>query len=536
MFASKWRVAALLVLIAVAFSARSLVSSRRHIMPIHDEPSYLDAARQFSEIGGASRVVKGYLSGTVLEDKWQPLYLLMLAPFMDNSPLDFPRAKILSLLSILMLMAVVFWLVRQLWGTPVALLTAAFLGFSPAAMLLSHRVLADILFSLFYFSAIYAFLRLELSWKAAVFIGFLIGCAYLSKGNGQFLLLSILAAGVLRKGRSFFKTTYPYLCLAAFMGTAGFLLIRNIRVWGRPFYHLASRVFWLDSWQEYFVLMDLPIWSDIGLRWYLSHHTPLDMIVRLWKGCSEMVSMLVYALAVGPAHRLTILASGVAMLATVGYGCIVFIRQKKRVELAAIGTTSLVLFLAFSWGIAGMNSHWRYMFPVAVTLFPFAALMIWNLIKKNSRAIMAIEVFIAASCMLVLIQNRSAFSAPPLSLWSAPTFVEDTSHWIKENIPDEKYLIDYRSRFSAWMYCRDNRDPYPFDAPLHFIEAHLKMKQVRYIVYDQWAGYPAALAHEFEMQDAHGPLTFLGRKRCFSDAQTPSALLIYGDVCPASNG
>lgn len=235
--------------VLLTITLRSLVVSRARLVPVNDEVCFLDLACDFHVRGGPIATMRDYFFGRCTEELRHPLYMLFLSTFCDNTPSDFPRSKLFSLLLMLLLIVVTYYLVTIHWGWQTGLMSAVFLGLSPAATLLSQEILVDILFGFFYFSALVLLLK-EDSRKNWVLFGVCSGLAYLTKGNGYFLFASAAVVGFLRHRWTFFKRLDLYIAVLAFVATASFLLVRNIKVFGAPFYNRNNIIFWLVSHQN----------------------------------------------------------------------------------------------------------------------------------------------------------------------------------------------------------------------------------------------------------------------------------------------
>ena len=93
------RAAALLVALAVPMLvAQTLRTSAARLYPRYDEVSYLALGRATGARGRpCPRQVGCYLAARCKEDNRPPLYQLLLAPFLDDTPSDFARAKLVEL-------------------------------------------------------------------------------------------------------------------------------------------------------------------------------------------------------------------------------------------------------------------------------------------------------------------------------------------------------------------------------------------------------------------------------------------------------
>ena len=148
------RAAALLIALAVAMLiAETLQTSATRPYPRYDEVSYLALGRGMAHEGGLPAQVDCYLAARCKEDNRPPLYQMILAPFLDDTPGDFARAKLVELVMALLLVATVTVVVRRTFSPAVAAGSAVLLCLMPVMADYSARVMHDLRFCAITFAA-----------------------------------------------------------------------------------------------------------------------------------------------------------------------------------------------------------------------------------------------------------------------------------------------------------------------------------------------------------------------------------------------
>jgi hypothetical protein len=531
-----WKVALvfLLILTGICFYLKSVNSSRSHPVALYDEVAVLDLARDFNDRGSLIQVVKDYFHGQVREDNRHPLYPMILSGFIKHEAVDFAKAKILNLAVGLMLILGVFFLSQSLWGAEVGCLSALFLGVSPAMIYLSSQATPDLLFAGLYFVSLAILMRFSERCLAGLAYGVMCGLAYLTKGNGHFLLLPALVLGLWNHQRAFLKKPHFYMVLFGFALTSSFLIFRNLLVFHDPFHNVNGKVFWLDRWSDYYLLSSGPEWGRVGLSWYLSHHSFAEILLRLFHGIQSTGMMLL--LSMGPGPRSALAASGVMLLVLALYGLVLKWRDGHRSQVMVVASMGCLFFLLFSWYDQPVHANVRFIFPVAVSFIPFSSIGIISLygfIRTKLAKAPNPRVLIVAMVSLVGLLNitfdRNAFVINPLHLSYFPTEWQETSQWIREHMKDEEFLLNNQSGFSQWDCCRDRRKNYPFEIPGEILGNYMLKSGIKYVLVDQSLVGSDPFKEKYGVFDEYGPTTFLGWSRCYHDHQKPSLFLIYSE-------
>jgi len=532
--------AALSLLCGLTLCARSLDAGRipYHPFPTYDEIAYLDVARDFSRHGIGGTVLS-YFQGRCLEDNRRPLYMLLLAPLMRMEPQDFTRAKAASLLLGLGLCGAVFWLCRRRWGPRIALAASIAVALSPATSYFSQCLMNDVLLAVLYFSAIMTLLLGKGRRGGWLAFGLIAGLAYAAKQTGLVLLLSAAVFGLAQEGRAFLKKPGIYLCLLGFVITAGFILCRNTRVWHNPFHDSVSGQAWIDSDQERFPLIETGEWKEVGPRWYLRRHGFLRGIGRLAAGMSKTAPRLAFTMAVGPSSGALRAASGICLLLLALLGLARRHLGGHRDEAVAFLAPNVIQFVAFSWAQPGIGTPMRYFYPMAVSLFPMAALGGEWLCSRSfpplARRLVkcALPALVLLSCLTSLRESWAGLTVNPLKQWYVSDHWRETTGWMRQHGVDrEGFLTDSNSLFSLWDCGQDTRMSYPFDIPDQKLSDFVAHRRVRYALVDRNVSPLDSHRQKYGTEDAYGPATFMGWPRCFHDSLKPSTFSIYSAQCP----
>jgi hypothetical protein len=530
-----------LILIALAvlgLAAESLSLSATRLYPRYDEVSYVALARDFAREGGVVGTVRCYLEARCREDNRPPLYQFVLEPFANDSPRFFADAKIAHFVTVLILLAVVFAAVRRAFSSAVAVATVIALALMPMLADLGAKVLHDPLYTALTFAAVYGIAgwqeRGALAWLGA---GALIGLAFMTKGSGHLLWAALLAASLYRHRAALWRRPIVYAAACGFVAVAFFLLVRNYKLWGSPFYNTNGRQVWIDQWRDIWALQLSPEWSKVSLGWYLSRHSIGQLLGELARNAGVLVGYFAYTAGIGPSFHVTraVTGAGVLVLAALG------LRRRWRaggneVEIVAVLSTVGLYFAALTLAArGGPGAQLRYVFPYVVLLLPYAAyeavqrfgpLLRARVSARTALAVLGVALFarLALAAPGAMVNPRSTFAVEPR--W------HETSEWFSRSlVHGEKFATDYQSYYSTWDLPRPDTDPrwnFWLGMPAAELLGFMERSSIRKVLIDTssagFAGYADKLS---AARDAHGPLGFLDWPRCFADGGTPSRFLVY---------
>ena len=125
--------------------------------------------------------------------RWPPVFPLVLAPFYALFGSDPLTGELVNAAIGAACVPVIFLLVRHIFGRRAALVAAALLALFPGQILYADLLLAETLFA---FELLVFFLLLAVlpvTWRAAALLGVVIGLAALTRGEGVFLPVVVLA-------------------------------------------------------------------------------------------------------------------------------------------------------------------------------------------------------------------------------------------------------------------------------------------------------------------------------------------------------
>lgn len=518
--------AAVLLLLLAALAARSLSLSRSHYVPIYDEVSYLDQARDFARRGEAG-VVACYLRGECREDNRNPLYAMLVAPLMKDVPTDFPRAKLATLACALALALAVYALGLAAWPET-ALLAAAFAALSSGVAHMSQSLLGDVLLAALWAAAVAVLLAWrERRWAWAAF-GALAGLGYLAKGDAHVLLLAAAALAARRRGRTFYKAPELWAAAAGFAATAGFLLWRNTVVWGDPFHHVATRMFWLDDWTSFMARAIGPgDWTGVGPLSYWRSHTLAQIAGRLRSGAGAATLQLLEAAGPGPTAAAR--PAGLLVVVLAAAGALREWKDGRRDEVLAVAVPIVPLLAALAWTAPAGAQGIRFYLPIVACLWPVAAATAWTALRRGLELEKpaALQAGVALAAAAGLLAWRAGLQEDPRRLWAQPPHWDVTASWLRRQEDPQGFLISSDSIFSVWEGAEDLRRAFDFDASDDALRRYIGARRLRLVLVDtRVPSFPRHLGRLGPFDD-YGPTSFLGWPRCFHDPVKPSQFLVY---------
>jgi hypothetical protein len=539
-------IALLLVALALlGFAGDVLMRSSTQLAPRYDEVAYLALARDYAHEGGIVATIQCHLQGRCKEDNRPPLFELMLEAVADDTPAMFARAKLVTFGTALLLLALVFAMVRRVFSWPVAAGSVVAVCLMPALSDYASHVQHDPLYAALTFTAVFAIgawqERSALWWVLA---GAVVGLAFLTKGSGHILLVPLVAVSFYRHRLGLLKKPILYAAALGFVAVSFFLLWRNIKLAGSPFYNVNGRGIWLDKWQDVWALQLDPEWSKVGLGWYLQRHSFVDLLLKILRGLGLTVGIFVYAAGVGFANPVVRAIGGVIVCVLAALGMRRRWRAGRKLEILTV-LTALVIFsgaltLATSGG-PGPNA--RYTYPYVLVLVPYfvAELLerVWAPLKSALQHRLAgwRPEHVGAAAVTVLLVLRLAFTGPallenPLSFYRVEPSWHETSEWLAQNLAaGEKFAMPYQSLYSIWDVSAASTDPrwnFWFGMPEKDLRRYLDGAHIRRLLVDTAAPGLAEYADKLSpVKDAHGATAFLDWPRCFADAAEPSRFLLF---------
>jgi hypothetical protein len=519
--------------------------SATHLRPRYDEVAYLALARDYARAGGVAATIRCHLEGLCREDNRPPLFEFLLLGVVDDAPASFAKAKLVTLATTLLLLAVVWFAVRRSFSAAVAAGSVVVLALTPGLADMGARVLHDPLYAALTFAAVYAIA----AWQERGFAwwllaGALVGLAFLTKGSGHLLLFPLIVVSLYRHRAALARKSIVYAVAGGFVAVSFFLLWRNFRLYGSPLYNVNARLVWLDRWQDFWALHLEPEWNNVGLGWYLHRHSVVELVVKVFRGAGITVGIFAYEAGIGFAHPALRATTGAAVLLLAALGLRRRWRAGHRLEVLAIVSTIVVCGAALSLASSGGHGpQARYAFPYVALLVPYFVSELlekmWPpvqgwLARHESRLRPA---QVGLGLLAVLLAARLAAAAPaslanPVSLYAVDPLWHETSVWLARTLePGERFALPYQSTYSTWDMPRPDTDPrwnYWFGMPDATLERTMAGAHIRKVLTDRAGPEYREYADKLSpASDAHGPLSFLGWPRCFADSAQPSRFLIY---------
>ena len=539
------RVCILLVALALlGFSADVMKRSAAQLAPRYDEVAYLALARDYAHEGGIIPTIRCHLEGRCREDNRPPLYEFMIETVMDDTPAAFARAKLVTYGTALLLFLVVFVAVRRTFSPAIAVGSVVALALMPGLSDFSSHVQHDPLYTALTFAAVFAMAcwqeRGPSWWLLA---GAMVGLAFLTKGSGHLLLVPLIAVSCYRHRLAVLRKPILYAALCGFVVVSFFLLWRNIKLAGSPFFNVNGRGIWLDRWQDVWALQLSPEWRQVGLGWYLQSHSIPQLLLKIGRGVGLTIGMSTYAAGMGfatPALRAT---AGAFVLILAGLGVRRRWQAGHKVEVFAVLSTWVLFGAALTLATSGgPGPNARYCFPYVTLLLPYFVSEIFDRILPKPRAWLARRwpnlrpASVGVTTLAILLCARLAFvmpaSANPLTFHQVEPRWHETSLWLARVLaPDERFALPYQSLYSNWdvpLPQTDARWSFWYGMPATALRRYLAGSHIRHLLVDSEAAGFAEYADKLSAaKDAHGSTAFLDWPRCFADSAAPSRFLVF---------
>lgn len=421
-----------------------------------DTGRYLNAALAVSDNGGVLTFPMQCVRFEYREDVQQPLYHLLLAPFAGRDLGFFVRAKLLTLLTGIAALVVLFLVARRTtdggretedreepaeWGLQpadaVALLACLFLALSCDFLDHSTFPACEPLFMVWLILAWGFGLRWLKGegggWAAGAFAGL----AYLTKGSGLFLL-PLFVLGALWKRFRLKTPARLWGVLIAFLLVASPLILRNILGYGSPLHDPYSACLWLDRWEDWDAVttgvMPRPtLWS------YLHTHSAGDIVGRVFAGCSGVIGTLAgKTLALGTVSIAGVVLGGLLLaLAVVGLAT-----DRDRLRRGWT-TLMLAIFLVPTVWFFPVVPGSRFVLILAPILVLYAALGATPLLRSGLTRLKQspdkwIARLLAGVCAVLIILRLATpdlWRNPAESMRLDPGFVELRA-WLESHLPE----------------------------------------------------------------------------------------------------
>jgi hypothetical protein len=445
-----WSIELLTVVgLALAFAGMALARLGHHPYPFYDDVSYLRLGQEVRALGGPWRLLGALFDGTWTEANRHPLYLAVLGLLAGTDPGYHRRAQLLSVLLGLAALLTIWWAIRRFLGRSVALVTLAYLACNGALLEHSAREACEGLLLIFWTLSLCDFLRPEpQTWRFARG-GLWAGLAFLTKGTGVLLPLSAGLALVVHRGLRG-RLRAAAAMAVAFGAIASPLLVRNLRVFGAPFYNSNNRLMWntgLPDFAESFA-PDAERLLPHSFTEYLAHTSPSAVLGRFATGAAETAFHLLDALALasprpGGAWHILWLVLGLAVAAA-GLRELWRLRQSWCGTFALCHLLTVTGFLVVYNAVAGSS---RYFLPVVPLLVAPAARAWLGWVEGARRAWLrgSTVAVLPLAAMTTVLLDRTPTTPPP-------GFAAAQSWLVAQVRPGETYAIDSRTQLQPeWL-------------------------------------------------------------------------------------
>jgi hypothetical protein len=477
---------ALVIAALAVFVTLAVARAHAHPYPFYDDVGYLGRAEDIHRLGGPWALLRALYGGSFLEANRHPLYLALLSLVAGTDEAYHRRAQMLGIALGGVGLLATWWTTRRLLGAAVAALTLGFLAVNGTLLEHSAREACDALLVALWVLAVGEMVRGDGSRWAWPLAGVWAGLAYLCKGTGLLLPLSLGLALLLARGWRVLTSLPAWGFALTFLGVASPLLVRNLRAYGSPFFNVNSRYLWANGLPDFAELFAPGAEAQLphSLRDYLAQASASDVLRRVGRGLLETTFSLGDALALasprpgGVLHLLWVaLGLGVAAVAIRA----AWQRRESwpgRLVLVHVGVC-FAFFVAYD-AVAGAA---RYLLPVAAVLSAVAArdLLVWA--TEGS-------VWHLRRAALVLALPLAAVTALAAGPDTPPGFVEAQT-WLRDHVQiGEGFAIDSRTHLQPGWMMPGRREVVVSTSwrgepvPVKRMLAHLRSSEVRYLVID----------------------------------------------------
>ena len=352
----------------------------------HNSNSANEDQRAYLSLGLAIREGRALTDGNR-----HPLYPSLLLPLAERRWSYFTGAKLVSLFIGAGGLLFVFFSMKRLIGTDLALLLTVLLSLNRTYLQYSSFVAAESLTTLCFFAAWTYALEFGRSRYGAALSALFAGLAYLSKGTGQVLMICILLAQALLRAPHQQPKRDWTIAVGVYSLISLPLWVYNFIVYHNPFYNVnTAHIMWMDKWEERFAVSssDYPTVSS-----YFQTHTLSQILEREWQGIGQVYSSLRESLWFFPAPLSTVQLTDAicTSLLLLGVAGLVWLFSQKRRSLspsfkAALITTAVLTFCFYfllAWYVPIANAP-RFFLPLVPILYATWALILRMVFPRSS--------------------------------------------------------------------------------------------------------------------------------------------------------
>ncbi len=550
---------AFMVLLSVTFLLIGIYKIHEAVDPAYEDTgSFLEGALFIKEHGGVLNFIKLCLTGEYKIANQHPLYLLVLSPFATRNLSFFPEAQLATLLMGLVVVLVLFYVARNLFGDTAAKIASVLLIFNVAFLERSSSVDCEPLLILFVLLAWYFMIKGLNENRYWGWAGAAAGLAYMTKGPAILLLPIFAISNLLIFRLKILKNKYFWLFFASFLVASSPLIIRNLIVYGAPTYEtLNSHIFWVNSlrevsdkyalslnWHQHtFVTTPMPT-----LFTYIQTHSYSEIIRRAVHGLMGESLLLLHSLDL-LIVRSSWLSTFVSFLLSVLF-LFGLVKGPDKRQVVYTLTAIAVFFLPFSW-LFEVYGGVRYLTPLLPLILAYCAFGCCEFIKEVDDRVLSkylqFNLYRAVPYILVLLLIPVATYAmatksltPLIHSVDLPDDERELMDWFRDNVKEDDVVI-FRPTVRYWgaLWYADfkgtvdmisRHSPLP-EMDISEFRALLRKRKISLIVLHQedYAS-PPLLRDYFEYNDRDGLIekkTMEGWRRVYASAIKPTPFLIY---------
>ncbi len=554
---------ALLALISTAFVLWTFISLWQDpAARWQDAAGYLAHAIYVAEHGGLLGFLREAYTGVFPIVERHPLYFLMLAPFAERTAEFFWNAKVLDLVTGLVVLLSLVWMVNRRYGRGPALVAALLYAISNSLVTASSHVDNETQFTLCSLWAWWLLTDMREQGREPAEMpssivrwglgGAFVGLSFLAKSPGILMAVAVVVAGLWYTRARLVASAKLWVFLAAALVLASPLLVRNIVGYGTPLYEsINSHISWMDEWGQKGDESSIIYYDTYGVTtierdgmptaadYFRTHSIPV-ILRRIGRGIygefSEVIPSALSSplLPVGGRRGLGLPIFGLVL---VGW----WLRRRSwDATLTFFWSGAFIAF--FSWDT--LFPEMRYVAPLVPVWIAFAAFAAWRIgvALFSARTVWRLQV--AASCAVVLLAlgwtGASAKLTQPRETLSASPSYFHFIDWVNRNAkPGDRFMIGETREFDGliWMvvphiYVLMN----PSATTLEGFQHYLHERKVRYLLMHAEyltglnRGIAAALEPYFEVTPDGGfvekqPLP--GWRAVFRDEEKPGHFILY---------
>lgn len=477
------------VLLCVVFLIQGIIQINHNTNPNDmDTHLYLADSIHIKDNGGIFNFLNFCMSGNYREADRHPVYLLYLSVLASRGLSFFPIAKLMTLLTGLVLVISVYLIAQKHFGEITGIIAVLLLIFNKQIVYLSSMVVSTIPYSIFvilswhYITSGFKHNRL---WITA---GIFVGLAYMTKGSGLFVIFAfIITLFVVYKWR-FVLNRFVWTFVICFLFISSPLIVRNIKVYHSPFYNYNSKLLWFD---EFEMIMNPEYYQRTHtLLTYIKTHTVKQIWNRLIQGMIRDGNLWIKTMT-PRSLNLNLAGLGILIIALWGIAS----DPERTRSIFSLGLI-LIFYIFFAWWFKSQPRYFIVVFPI---LYIYAGYRITSLIPEifkispitafryNWIFLFSVTTFLVVTSILLLSLNP--ISNPLYSVKLSPGFLK-LADWFERNVLiDEIYILGPTHSYVFWYLPhytdRTNLREFPYYQSIEKVIEYVIKENITYIVLDR---------------------------------------------------